>query len=250
MSGFVRLEREDTVARLTLQRGKVNAIDDELVEELRHVLARVKRDAEARAVVLGGSGPFFSFGFDIPKFLDYSRQQFTAFLEAFTELYTYLFTYPKPVVAAVNGHAVAGGCMLALACDRRVMAEGGAKIALNELGFGATVPAGSVEMLRFAAGDRNAAEVLYSAAMFTAERALSLKLVDEVAPAEKVQHEALRLARALGKQPARAFASIKAQLRGMVADEMRRREPASIAEFVDIWYSEETWETLQTITIR
>lgn len=238
------------MASVVLGRGKVNALDEPTVEELGARFRELEPDESVRAVVFTGEGKFFSFGFDIPGFLGYSKPDFARFLTKFTDLYTYLFTYPKPVVAALNGHSVAGGLMLALACDRRIMAAGTGKVALNEIGFGSSVFAGSVEMLRFAVGNRNAEEVLYSGAMYLPEEALRLGLVDVVCPGEVLNGNAVAAARELGGKDPSAFRSVKELLRGLVADEMRRREAASIREFVKIWYSESTWKNLQEIRIR
>ena len=169
---------------------KVNAIDEPTIDELKDCFRELGADEGARAVVFSGEGKFFSFGFDIPGFLGHSKPEFSRFLTKFTDLYTYLFTYPKPVVAALNGHTVAGGLMLALACDRRFMAAGKGKVALNELAFGSSVFAGSVEMLRFAVGNRNAEEILYTGAMVLPEEALRLGLVDEACVGDLMTLEA------------------------------------------------------------
>lgn len=241
---------EDRVATLSLCRGKVNALDEQTIEVLKARCIALEEDESVRAVVFTGEGKFFSFGFDIPGFLGHSKPEFTRFLAKFTDLYTYLFTYPKPVVAALNGHTVAGGLMLALACDRRFMAAGKGKVALNELSFGSSVFAGSVEMLRFSVGNRNAEEVLYTGAMYLPEEALRLGLVDEVCSGEELLGKSRAAARELGGKSQPAFQSMKRLLRGPVAEGMRRRESASIGEFADIWYSEATWRNLQEIRIR
>jgi enoyl-CoA hydratase len=246
----VKVRIDDGVASLFLSRGKVNAIDEATIDELDDRFRELEADETVRAVVFSGEGKFFSFGFDIPGFLGHSKAEFTRFLAKFTGLYRYLFTYPKPVVAALNGHAVAGGLMLALACDRRFMAAGTGKSGLNELAFGSSVFAGSVEMLRFAVGNRNAGEILFTGAMFLPEEALLLGLVDEVCPVEELMGKAVAAARELGGKSPAAFRSVKRLLRGPVAEEMRRREGASIVEFIDIWYSEETWRNLREIRIR
>jgi Delta3-Delta2-enoyl-CoA isomerase len=152
---FVILRKSDGISTLTLNRGKVNALNGAVVDQLRALLKDLESDREVKSVVLTGSGKFFSFGFDIPEFLSFTKEQFTDYLINFTELYRYLFLYPKPVVAALNGHTIAGGCMLALACDYRVIVSGKAKI-FNEIGFGSSVFAGSMEMLRFWVGSANA----------------------------------------------------------------------------------------------
>ncbi len=178
----VNLQKSEGIATLVLSRGKVNAINGEVVGQLKGQLQSLEVDPDVRAIILTGSGKFFSFGFDIPEFLSFSKEQFKDYLQHFTGLYTYLFSYPKPVVAAINGHAIAGGCMLALACDQRVMVTGKARIALNEIGFGASLLAGATEMLRFAVGNSNATQVLYSGALYSAEEALGLGLVDQAVP--------------------------------------------------------------------
>jgi enoyl-CoA hydratase/carnithine racemase len=184
----VNVRVEGGVATVPLCRGKVNALDEPTIDGQKDRFRELEEDESVRAVVFSGEGKFFSFGFDIPGFLGYSKEEFSRFLTKFTGFYTYLFTYPKPVVAALNGHAMAGGLMLALACDGRFMVAGNGKVARNELAFGSPAFAGSVEMLRFAVGNRN-------------------------------------------------------------AEEIRRREGASVAEFVDIRYSDATWRNLHEIGI-
>jgi len=179
---FVTSQKDDGISILTLNRGRVNALNGAVDDQLRALLETLESDREVRSVVFTGSGKSFSFGFDIPEFLSLTKEQFTDFLINFCDLYRYLFLYPKPVVAALNGHTIAGGCMLALACDYRVIVSGKAKISLNEIGFGSSVFAGSVEMLRFWAGNANAMHILYSGAMHPAEEAQRLGLVHEVDP--------------------------------------------------------------------
>jgi enoyl-CoA hydratase len=246
----VELQRSGAIGIVTLGRGKVNAINDSLIASLEGTLDELRNDATIRAVVLAGEGKFFSFGFDIPELLPLSREECTRFLEHFTGFYTELFLYPKPVVAALNGHAIAGGCMLATACDRRIMASGKAKISLNEVTFGASVFAGSVEMLKACAGHRNAEEILLTGAMYSAEEAMRLGLVDRVTEPEAVLDASMQEARALAGGDPVAFKSLKKLLRGPIADEMRRREPESLREFVEIWYSEATRQKLKKIQIR
>ena len=247
---FVWSQTSNGISTLVLNRGKVNALNCSVVDQLRSHLNRLEGDPEVRSIILTGFGKFFSFGFDIPEFLSFSKEQFVAYLENFTNLYTYLFLYPKPVVAALNGHAIAAGCMLALACDYRVMVTGKARISLNEIGFGSSVFAGSTEMLRFCVGSGNATTILYSGAMYTAEGARSLGLVHEVTSEEDHMAAARQAASDLASKHSPAFASIKSLLRKPSAAVMLRRESDSITEFAEIWYSEVTWANLQNIKIR
>jgi enoyl-CoA hydratase/carnithine racemase len=247
---FVHVSRIDGVAEARLKRGKVNALNEQAVEEIDGCFQRLAADPEIRAVIFTADGPFFSFGFDIPEFLGYSKESFSKFLRRFTSLYAYLFTYPKPLVAALNGHTIAGGCMLALACDYRIMVSGKAKISLNEGTFGSSVFAGSVAMLKFLVGGKNAQTVLYDGAMYSAMEASHLGMIDQVSSTEKLVGDAQEVARRLASKDASAFRSMKGLLRAPVADEMAKKEEQSVKEFVDIWYSENTWRNLQAIRIR
>lgn len=247
---FLTVETRQKIATVVLKRGKVNALNGEVVDELRKCLGALEVDQNINAVVLTGYGKFFSFGFDIPEFLSFTKEKFTKYLINFTDLYAYLFLYPKPVVAALNGHTIAGGCMLALACDNRVMADGKGKISLNEIAFGSMVFAGSTEMLRFWVGSANATKVLYSGAMYSAEDAMRVGLVDSVLAEESLMVEARNIATDLASKHLPAFAGIKTLLRKPIVEDMKKRERESIREFVDIWYSEPTWANLQKIKIR
>jgi enoyl-CoA hydratase/carnithine racemase len=198
---------------------------------------------------LKGEGKFFSFGFDVPELLGYSRDEFERFLHKFTDLYHYLFFYPKPTIAAINGHAIAGGCMLATACDFRSMVSGKAKISLNEISFGATVTAGAVEMLEYCVGKREAQTILFSGAMYTAEKAHEVGLIDRIAEDSELMEVSKGMAQDCIDNDLVAFASIKRLIKGPVAARMRQREADSIQEFMDIWYSESTWKNLQSILI-
>jgi enoyl-CoA hydratase/carnithine racemase len=246
---FVQSQKKDGIATLMIARGKVNALNGAVVEELKASLKSLEHNPEVTSIIITGAGKFFSFGFDVPEFLSFDKARFTQYLTNFTELYTYIFLYPKPVVAALNGHAVAGGCMLALACDYRVMAMGKGKISLNELSFGASVFAGITEMLRFATGSANATKVLYSGSMYSAEEAQRLGLIDEVAAEQDVMAAAIKAASIMGSKHPPAFAAVKSLLRKTIAEDMKRREAESIKEFVDIWYSDHTWTNLQNIKI-
>jgi 3,2-trans-enoyl-CoA isomerase len=246
---FIVPQKSDGIATLMIRRGKVNALNVTVVNEMRESLKTFESDPEVKSVILTAYGKFFSFGFDIPEFLSFTKEQFTEFLVNFADLYTYIFRYPKPVVAALNGHTIAGGCMLALACDHRIMISGKAKISLNEIGFGSSVFAGSVEMLRFWVGSAKATEVLFSGALYSAQEAKNLGLIHEVAAADELKDMARKAASGFASKYPPAFASIKSLLRRSIIEEMMRRERESIKEFVDIWYSESTWANLQNIKI-
>jgi len=247
---FIDISADSGIATVRINRPKVNALNEQLIDELAESFMILSGDTETRAVVLMGEGSFFSFGFDIPELIDYEKESFHKFVSKFSRLARDIFIYPKPVAAALNGHTVAGGCILALACDLRVMAEGKAKIALNELTFGSTAFTSIVEMLRYTVGPANAQKLLYSGKMNTAEEALAIGLVDEIRPAEEVLNAANNYMSGLSSLDADAFKSVKMLLRKTAYELIEAEEERAVSEFVDIWYSERTRRNLKKIEIR
>lgn len=247
---YVQLSIDDGIATVAINRPKVNAINEQVVSELTDVFGELALDTQVKAVILTGRGSFFSFGFDIPGFMDYPKEAFHRFIMSFSDLVRRIFVFPKPVIAALNGHTVAGGCVLAIACDGRVMVTGKAKIALNELTLGASVFTSIAEILKYTVGPRKAQLLLYTGKMNSAEEALSLGLVDKVVSVDDLNDAALGAARELAGWDVFAFGSVKRLLRKGVLDIIERHEESTISEFVDIWYSENTWEKLKKIEIR
>ncbi|MBI2486723.1 MAG: enoyl-CoA hydratase/isomerase family protein [Deltaproteobacteria bacterium] len=247
---LIHLSTSENIATVVLSRPKVNAINESLVEELGECFQKLAIDPDVKAVILTGGGSFFSFGLDIPELLNYSKDSFTKFLIKFTDLLKYIFLFPKPVVGSLNGHAVAGGCMLALSCDYRLMVSEKAKISLNELTFGSTVFVSGVEMLKMSVGARKAELMLYDGAMYSGEEAKQLGIVDELVFREDLHDASQKIAQGFAKKEGRAFESIKMLLRKHVVEEINKKDKDSILEFVDIWYSESTWRNLEKIKIR
>jgi Delta3-Delta2-enoyl-CoA isomerase len=247
---YVVTTAKDSVAWVKLSRGKVNSINEAVADEMAQTMKGLANDDTVKAVVLTGEGSFFSFGLDIPEFVTYPKELFTRFVEKFAALYTYIFLYPKAVVAALNGHTIAGGCMIATACDYRVMVPDKAKISLNEVTFGSSLFPGSAEMLKHCVGSRNAETVAFTGDMFSAEQALGLGLIDEAVPADSLTDRAGDIAGQYALRHGLAFTSIKKLLRGEVAEKMKQMDSKFRDEMVDIWYSDETRAKLQAIKIR
>ncbi len=246
---FVSVAKKDQIGIITMSRGKVNALNGEMVDQIHECLLKAESDDTVRALILTGSGKFFTFGFDIPAFMTFSREEFSGYLEKFTNLYARIFGFPKPVIAALNGHTIAGGCMMATACDYRIMVKGKAKISLNEITFGSSVFAGNTSILMYCTGTRNAQEILYSGKMYSAEEALGLGLVDLVTSEEDLPVRTEIVAREFASKDPVAFRSIKELLRKPVLEEIIRSEAQSIKNFVEIWYSDSTRKHLDLIKI-
>jgi enoyl-CoA hydratase len=228
----ITVDEHDGVRVVRMEQGKVNVLDLELLRELTETFGRL-RDADA--LVLTGAGSAFSAGVDLRRILDGGVEYGAVFLPALTDAFRAVFDHPRPVVAAVNGHAIAGGCILAAACDLRLMSAG--TIGVTELLVGVPFPASALETLRFAAGAATARLVLAGQTL-SPRQAEAIGLVDEVVEADALLDTALDRARALARIPAEAFTLTKAQLRG----ETSRRIEADGARHADAilaaWTSE------------
>ncbi len=247
---LTEITRQDAVTTLTLTRGKVHPLNEASVDHLIERFGELRDDTETKAVVLTGAGSFFSFGLDVPELYGYSPEDFARFLTKFTSLYLSLFEFPKPLVAAINGHAVAGGFMLSTPCDYRVMASGKAKISLNEITFGSTLFSGALDILKCVVGHRNAETIAFSGAMHSAEEARDFGLVDIVTEPDLVLVGAQKHAYEMSQRDAVAFADIKRLLRAPIIARIKRDEAGSIKRFVEIWYSDSTREQIKGIVIR
>ena len=247
---FLNITFQDDLAVLRLERGKVNAINEAVVDEMQSRLDELEKNESVRAIIFTGAGSFFSFGFDVPELYNYTREAFTDFLLKFTSLHKRIFLFPRPVVAALNGHAVAGGCMLAGACDYRLMVTGKARISLNEITFGSAVFSSSVEIMKYWVGPRVAQEILFGGEMYSAETAKGFGLIDEVVTQEQLPRAAERVAHKFASHDPAAFAQMKRLLRKPLIDAADRQEREEIDRFVDIWYSPNTRAQLRKVAIR
>lgn len=207
-------ERNGDLLILTLARGKANALNYALVEELYTAITAAAADDSVRALVLASDRPrFFSSGFDIREVFTYDREGMARFFGRFIDVYESLYAFPKPVVAALSGHTFAGGAILAVACDFRIMAEGDFGFALNEINLGLAVTPTIRRMLADAVGVARAREVLLFGEPLTPARALEIGLVRSLAPAAEVRDQAICCARFLAANPPVAYREIKRALR-------------------------------------
>jgi enoyl-CoA hydratase/carnithine racemase len=239
----------DGVLTLTLRHGAANAIDAPMVEELLDALAGAGEDPAVRALVLtGGAGRIFCAGFDLTQLVSMARDELLSFLDEFAALYTALFAFPKPVVAALNGHAIAGGMLLAATADVRVAVRGGARFGVNEIDLGVPLPAGCVVMMEYLLGQTGAFRAALTGRLYEADEALAAGLVDELCDgADAVVAQARAEARALGAKPPAAYAAMKALLRGPVAERMAAADADGHDGFVDHWIAPEAQARLAKV---
>lgn len=239
------IERKETngVRILKLAHGKVSAIDIELGE----ALLRELDDAAAapiRAVIVTGSGSSFSAGVDLFRVVhdgpDYGRR-FLPVLDAFLRS---ALTLPKPMVAAVNGHAIAGGCILAAACDHRIMVEGSGRIGIPELAVGVPFPALPLQIMAARLSDAVLRDLVFTARTVQVDEAKALGLVDDKCPNGMLMDRAMEAAERLAAIPASTFALMKEAFYTPILD--RAAQLAGLnARVVEAWKQPATYDTIR-----
>ena len=202
---------QDGVAVLAMRHGKVNALDTALCQALCGALDDAAVGG-AQAVVLTGTGTVFSAGVDLHRVIAGRDEYLASFLPELRKVFTRLATFELPLIAAVNGHAIAGGYILAAAADWVLMADGPGRAGVTELLVGVPFPAIALELLRMRVGDAPARPLIVDGATFAAGPALARHLIDEAVAAGDLASRSLAAARRLAAQGP-AFRLTKRQLR-------------------------------------
>lgn len=234
-------ERRDGTDVLRLSHGRANALDLELAGALQGELRRLRADSTG-ALVLTGSGSIFSAGVDLKRILAGGGAYVDEFLPRMNAMFRELFTFPRPVVAAVNGHAIAGGCILALACDWIVMARGEAEIGMPELPVGVPFPSIPLEIVRNAVSPRHVPTLILRGKRCGPEEALELGLIHEICDPAELTDRAHAAASRFARTSPRAFAQVKSMLRQPALD---RCSEAAEAEVLAIWKSPEAADRIR-----
>jgi enoyl-CoA hydratase len=231
----IELDDVDGVALVRLSHGKVNALDLELVAAIADRFTELATSPH-RAVVFTGTGSSFSAGVDLWRVLAGDAGYLEAFIPALVRAFRAVFAVPKPVVAAVNGHAIAGGCVLVCACDLRLMAAGSGRIGVSELRAGVPFPAAALEILRYAVGPARLNRLVLSGRTVTAAEAAAVGLVDEVVPPDELVDRACAAARELADTiPPDTFALTKRRLRREANERIDRLAPGDDPGATELW---------------
>jgi enoyl-CoA hydratase len=156
-----------------------------------------------------------------------------------------LFTFPKPVVAAANGHAIAGGCILVLAADARLMAEGAGRIGVPELLVGVPFPAAALEVVRFAVRRDQVQSLIYTGRTLPPRDALAAGLIDEVVAAADLPARAQEVARQLATIPSETFRLTKQSLRAQALERIDRTSELHDRAVLEVWSAAETHAHIQ-----
>jgi len=229
VSNLVELERHDDVAVVRMRGGKANALGHALLTGLLETFDTIDH---ATSIVLTGEGKAFCAGLALPELIDLDRTQMSAHIELFERVMRRVLTEPRATVAAINGHAYAGGCVLAMMCDARLMAAGDGKIGLNEVHLGIGLPSLVIEPLRARVPSSSLTALALEGRVVKAKDAVELGLVDSVG----TEADAMELAKNLGRSPL-AYMQIKHALLRPVLDAIDRHAVSEREVWLDTWFS-------------
>ncbi|MFT7616849.1 MAG: enoyl-CoA hydratase [Planctomycetota bacterium] len=209
---MIEKEQVGDVCILRLCHGKASALDIEFLQAISATIQEVE-ESNAKACVITGTGSIFSAGVDLKRLLDGGPDYLAEFMPALDAAFSGLYAFSKPLIAACNGHAIAGGCVILSSCDLRYVAAGKSQIGVPELRVGVPFPLLALEIMRAVVPRQHLQEVLYGGATYPVDRALAIGLCDQVVPADEILSTAMKTAEQLASYPAEAFAFNKRQLR-------------------------------------
>ena len=241
---MIELTQRGRVALMTMHHGKANALDITLCRDI----VRRFAEASASAVVLTGPGHIFSAGVDLIQAAEGGTDYLREFLPLLSQAFAAVFFHPAPVVAAINGHAIAGGCVLASAADRRLMAHAG-RIGVTELLVGVPFPSVAFEIMQAATAPHRFAEVMFGAATYAPDDAQVLGLVDEIVDAALIDR-AVAAAEQLAALSPKAFGLTKQQMRHAAHERLQRDGARVDAEVREVWCAPDTLARMRDYVAR
>jgi enoyl-CoA hydratase len=231
-------DEEGGIRILTLARPPANALDAELIAELGEATRAAGTDERVRAVILRGNDRFFSGGLDLKKMAGGEAPRVSEF--GYGDGIGALWTLPKPTIAEVRGHAIAGGAILLLACDFRISARGVHKIGLNETPIGLAFPPGAFEISRLAIAHTHFGRAILEGELYSPEEALRVGYLQELVDPDRLSARCLELARKVATFPAGAYAYNKAMLQKPALERCMNEPEADKQRRFEVWTSEET----------
>jgi enoyl-CoA hydratase len=247
MADSVLRHNHERGAHLLVMDHGANALDLELLDALVEKMADLK-DAGGPPFVLASSHPtVFSPGWNLKHLGTAGRDEVAAVLSRFNAAILALFSYPGPTAAAIAGHAVAGGCQLALACDLRIMATGRPRLGLAELNLGVPVPTGSLRMLRARVGPAVVEDLVLRGEGYDARRARERSLVQRVVSPTEVIGTAERELGQLAAKSKLAFAATKEALYSDTWSKMQQTRSEDEKTFLECWFEPETRERISEV---
>lgn len=238
------LTQKENYSILTFDRGRSNPMNLQMFEEMIEVLKSLKNDNNSQALIIAGKENFFSSGLDLPEIMTYDREKTRQFWKTFMDLIIELVAYPKPLVAAITGHSPAGGCIVAIACDYRIMGAGNFKIGLNEIPVGIVVPRHIFELYAFWLGKHRAYQYLMEGKLMNPQQASDAGLIDVVVPSEQVLETAERKISHYLKYDQKTWSASKMNLKTDIINTVTNYDEILLDKVVEHWFHPNTQSIL------
>lgn len=234
------------VAVFKLDNGVTNAINLKLVSILVSSLRKAEKNPEINGIILTSANTkFFSIGFDIPNLFKLPKEEFQQFYSSFNDLCLELYNYPKPTLAAINGHAIAGGCILSLCCDYRYITKGRKLMGLNEIKLGVPIPYPAFCILKSLVGSTQTREITFLGEFYSPDSLKQIGLIDRICSEADLLNNSLEKLDMLNKNPLSAFNIIKQESHRDVHEKIVKYLKTHNDLFVERWYHPETRKLLK-----
>ncbi len=243
----LKITIRDRVAIVALDRGSANAMNIELVNELQSIIKNIEQDENISGVILTGKSGFFTAGLDLIELYDYNQEQIENFWKSFLGLVKTLTAFKKPLVAALSGHSPAGGCVLALCCDYRIMAEGKYIIGLNEIPVGLIVPDSIFELYAFWIGKAKAYHNLLEGRLLSVEEAKQQGLIDDSADISVLMTAAEKKINAYLQYDQAVWQQSKLNLRKELIGKVSADQTETLSKLLEQWWTPRTRSIMKTI---
>ncbi len=242
-----KLSVRDKIAYLSLDRGSSNAINAEMVHELTDMLQTLEKDAQVGGLILTGKEGFFSAGLDLIELYNYNEAEIKQFWHDFLAMVSVFVGFKKPMISAISGHSPAGGCVLAICSDYRIMAEGKYIIGLNEVPVGIIVPDSIFHIYAFWLGQAHAYRFLLEGKLMRSEEALQVGLVNELVDGKALITAAERKMKQYLGFDWTTWQQSKQNLRKELLGKVQADQTETLEVMLKQWWSPSTRSILHTI---
>ncbi len=242
----INVEHHKNIAIVKLNNGVTNALNLDFIQEISNNIQKLEKDKSIKGLIITSeNNKFFSIGFDLPQLNQLNDEGLKLFYHTFNQLSLDLYKIPKPIIAAITGHAIAGGCILAICCDYRFIADERKLMGLNEIKLGLPVPYPSDCILRQLVGPKNAQEIVYTGEFYEPNKSLEMGLVDVVLPMDQVLPKAIEKVKLLCEMSGDAFEIIKNNRVEKVVEMIKNNLEEKQQNFLRCWKLDDTQKLIK-----
>ena len=239
--------QKENIEVLQFNRPKVNALNKELIESLIFNLDEIVKDDNIKGIILTGQKGFFSAGLDIVELYNKDKEYMKSFWKLFSSLLEKIYTYPKIIFSAISGHSPAGGTVISIMTDYRIMSKGNFLIGLNEVAVGLSVPIGICRIFQSLLGERVAEKMILQGELVNPEKAATIGLVDKIIDQNKLLDHSITIMHQWLKLPFQKQIQSKLTLRKNASDLIIANSKSDNDEVIDAWFSDECKFTMGKI---